>query len=189
MVDTIDPSLQSLNPFAGPITRIHVNGKGGDDTIVVADTISIAVTALGGSGDDTIRTGRGNDRLDGGSGNDELFAGGGSDVLIGGAGTDILRGEAGDDELWGGYWGNPDDGRRDRLIGGSGRDVFFQVDTTWIPSGNDPVRDEIVDFNYWRGDQIVYYPGAHFASQTDEEKSNSTKSKAAEKLKWEMIKS
>jgi Ca2+-binding RTX toxin-like protein len=54
-----------------------------------AETAS-ALTATGGTGDDTLIGGAGGDVLTGGTGNDTLRAGAGSDTVSGGTGNDIL---------------------------------------------------------------------------------------------------
>jgi Ca2+-binding RTX toxin-like protein len=55
-----------------------------------AETAS-ALTATGGTGDDTLIGGAGSDVLTGGTGNDTLRAGAGSDTVTGGNGNDILE--------------------------------------------------------------------------------------------------
>jgi Ca2+-binding RTX toxin-like protein len=52
--------------------------------------LSAALTASGGTGDDTLIGGGGNDVLTGGNGNDTLVAGSGIDTLAGGNGNDTL---------------------------------------------------------------------------------------------------
>jgi Ca2+-binding RTX toxin-like protein len=82
---------------------------------------------LGGTGDDDLRGGTGNDDLSGGSGDDDLQGGDGNDTLSGDAGDDIIRGSAGQDVLRGGtqrdrlYGGTG----ADRLVGGAGRDELY----------------------------------------------------------------
>lgn len=72
---------------------------------------------LGGTGDDTQRTGDGDDTLNGNEGND---------VLCAASGNDWMRGQDGNDILWGGD-GNDDgaggDGN-DLLTGGNGNDTM-----------------------------------------------------------------
>lgn len=96
---------------AARIGGFEVNAGGGDDAIVVAATVPIAVTLRGGPGDDRLFGGAGADKLIGGvgddvlsgrSGNDSLFGGPGDDRLLGGAGNDLLHGDSGEDVLLGG---------------------------------------------------------------------------------------
>lgn len=88
------------------VSRIEVDGRGGDDVIKVgqlkrsgaelgawigAGNPSPYIPALlvGGDGNDALTGGRGPDRLEGGSGLDTLTGGLGADVLDGGAGPEI----------------------------------------------------------------------------------------------------
>jgi len=96
---------------AARIGGFEVNAGGGDDSIVVAATVPIAVTLRGGPGDDRLVGGAGADKLIGGvgddlltgrSGNDSLFGGPGDDRLLGGPGNDLLHGDSGEDILLGG---------------------------------------------------------------------------------------
>ena len=96
---------------AARIGGFEVNAGGGDDSIVVAATVPIAVTLRGGPGHDRLVGGAGSDKLIGGvgddtltgrSGNDSLFGGPGEDRLLGGPGNDLLRGDGDEDVLLGG---------------------------------------------------------------------------------------
>ena len=84
------------NRLVGFFGRDRISGKGGDDTI------------LGGSGIDRLFGNDGDDRLRGGGSNDIVNGGDGDDFLIG-VNTTVNR---------------PGFGERDRLIGGSGIDIF-----------------------------------------------------------------
>jgi RTX calcium-binding nonapeptide repeat (4 copies) len=93
---------------APSIAGFEVNAGAGDDSVTVAQAISIPVTMRGGAGNDTLLGGSGpdkllggdgSDRLVGGRGNDALYGGTGADVLIGGPGNDVLRGGPGVDVL------------------------------------------------------------------------------------------
>jgi hypothetical protein len=101
----------------------HIHGGGGSDLIygdAGADDIEAQAgndRAYGGPGNDAIDGSAGNDVLDGGSGADVVDGVAGNDVLIGGAGPDLILGGQGRDQL------RARDGSRDRVNGGSGRDV------------------------------------------------------------------
>ena len=84
-------------------------GQSGDDTL------------MGGANTDYVSGGDGDDALDGGTGNDYLYGGNDDDQLFGRDGIDFLFGEAGRDLLDGG-----DDGRVDKIYGGSGQDFFIR---------------------------------------------------------------
>ena len=82
-----------------------INGTPGPDVI------------CGLGGNDIIRGFGGNDRLRGGDGRDRLYGGPGADILVGGLRNDILVGGLGSDTLLGAAGS-------DRLAGGAGRDVL-----------------------------------------------------------------
>ncbi len=69
-----------------------------------------------GRGKDKIKGRKGNDLICGGKGKDRLAGGRGKDKLLGGDGNDKISGGRGRDKLNGGR------GKKDRLIGGPGRD-------------------------------------------------------------------
>jgi cyclophilin family peptidyl-prolyl cis-trans isomerase len=100
------------------IKSVSVISGDGNDSIIVASTITRPTTLSGGAGNDTIEGGSGRDLVRGGDGNDSIN---------GAAGSDILYGDAGDDRIWGGS-GN------DSILGGVGSD--------WVDagSGNDTVK-------------------------------------------------
>jgi len=99
----------------GQIFQIFIKTFGGNDRIRV--DVDINTTAWTGAGDDFISGGAANDILYGGKGNDAILGNDGDDFLIGEAGHDVLRGGIGDDILDG------VDGRRDKLLGGPGKDL------------------------------------------------------------------
>ncbi|SDT75204.1 calcium-binding protein [Actinoplanes derwentensis] len=102
-----------------PIARVRVELGSGNDS--VTNRTAVPLTALGGSGNDTIRGGSGRDKLYGGTGRDKIWGLGGIDALYGGDGNDSLSGGADGDWLEGGKGD-------DKEYGGSGRDRFGQAD-------------------------------------------------------------
>ncbi len=92
---------------ANDVQRVLFFGYAGDDQF--QNNTSIATSAFGSDGNDT---------LTGGSGNDLLSGGNDNDVISGGDGNDTISGNAGDDDLSGGN-GN------DSIYGGSGNDMIF----------------------------------------------------------------
>jgi len=80
-------------------TRLIAYGRGGDDDIQVAGSITVASWLYGENGNDRLRGGAGDDILLGGDGDDALVGGSGRDLLIGGAGADRIVGNADDDIL------------------------------------------------------------------------------------------
>jgi CSLREA domain-containing protein len=110
-----------------------LNGLGGSD--VICGDLGFATGAdrlVGGSGNDRLFGSWANDRLLGRKGTDRLSGGDGNDVLNGDRGRDRLSGGDQDDVLHGGkgrdrLFGGPGDdilfgGRRDKLVGGRGKD-------------------------------------------------------------------
>ena len=98
-------------------------GGSGNDTIKASNVASSLSggdgndTLIGGSGNDTLLGDNGNDILQGGGGDDQLYGVAGNDTLQGGAGADMLAGGDGDDVLDGGAG-------IDTLVGGPGADIF-----------------------------------------------------------------
>jgi len=117
--------------------------------LLLASGVALAVTKVGGPGDDvltgTFRSdqlhGRGGDdtldgrkagdELDGDAGADLLYGDDGDDLLDGGMGADLLVGGDGDDSI---YDGEDYGGPVDRLFGGAGNDTFFPYNQ---PAGKD----------------------------------------------------
>ncbi len=88
-----------LNTFAVPTSRILVNAKGGNDTVVIDANVSTNAWILGGVGNDTLLGGSGHNVLLGGEGNDQLRTREGRDILFGGSGVDFLFGGSDEDIL------------------------------------------------------------------------------------------
>jgi hypothetical protein len=102
---------------AAPSARLTVDGRAGDD-IVSASTAAMALTLVGGSGDNVLLGGPGDDTLIGGDGFDDAKGGKGNDVARLGGNFDRFS------------WA-PGDGS-DTVDGGSSRDSLFMQGT------NDP---------------------------------------------------
>ncbi|NQV25303.1 MAG: hypothetical protein HQ518_13155 [Rhodopirellula sp.] len=109
----IDLSHVSRRDFtiAGGVA-VTILGGAGNDTLAGSDFDD---TIAGEAGDDLVLGGSGADVLTGGADNDTLYGGSGRDSVDGGSGDDILFGGAGNDTLLGG------DGT-DTLLGGAGKD-------------------------------------------------------------------
>jgi alkaline phosphatase D len=73
-----------------PTTRIVAYGQAGNDTILVADSITLSAWLYGGTGADILKGGGGNDQLSGGDNRDILIGGAGADTLVGDKAEDIL---------------------------------------------------------------------------------------------------
>lgn len=69
------------------IEGISLTGGSGSD-VINANSVKVAVTLIGGAGNDSLIGGTASDFLQGGDGNDVLTGGGGNDALIGGQGID-----------------------------------------------------------------------------------------------------
>ena len=121
---TIGPTETCSNPPGDPnelrcpredLIGFTVKAGGGNDDIIVKDSVSISTIIHGGDGLDDLYGGSNTDRLTGGADEDKLIGRKGSDFLYGGKGRDELLGGAGKDVLRGGP-------ARDVLRGGPGRD-------------------------------------------------------------------
>ena len=123
----------------GSVTRVVVNGRGGNDFIEYSGRdggLNVPGVLNGGAGNDTIQGGDANDTLIGGnghdfiegkSGNDRIAGGKGNDIIQGGNGNDSLNGDQGHDDLWGNRGDDKLDGGfgDDDLSGGRGTDNVF----------------------------------------------------------------
>lgn len=144
----------NLTGFSDKKARsLVIDGKGGDDEIIVTGLHSkIKTTLLGQDGDDHITfTGSGTHSARGGNGNDVVHGRASRAILYGEEGNDRLEGDAGNDILYG---GNGDDilngGRAsDYLYGQAGADIFV-FDALTALTG----RDIIGDFSVSDGDVI-----------------------------------
>jgi hypothetical protein len=133
----------SVNGVAGyfpasAVSRIEVNGYGGNDQIRLnseaqgGQPILKPCTVRGGAGNDVIFGSYGHDALYGDAGNDFIVGGPGNDLLVGGAGADNLYGGAGNDRLVG--------DAADRVLAGqAGTDVvvFEKIDPSALVNSNE----------------------------------------------------
>jgi hypothetical protein len=131
-------SNNSINIQDGPtghiypsslISKIVVNGNGGDDVITESSAVTKPAVIHGGDGNDVIHGGGGNTTIYGDNGNDKLYGGTGSTVINGGAGDDQLWASHGKSYLNGGD-GNDTlvtigGSHSDTAIGGNGTDSFW----------------------------------------------------------------
>lgn len=94
---------QNFKTFrAADVRRMVIYVTGGNDSVTIAENITIPVIIDGGDGDDRLRGGGGPSVLLGGAGNDILIGGNGRSVLIGGLGANTLVGQGAEDILIGG---------------------------------------------------------------------------------------
>jgi VCBS repeat-containing protein len=82
-----------------PTGRIVIYGRGGNDAILIAGSVSRQVWAYGDEGNDVIKLGSGGGLAFGGAGSDAIVGGTGRDVIVGGENADLLVGNPGDDIL------------------------------------------------------------------------------------------
>lgn len=105
---------------------IVIRSGEGNDTVELPSDTRIAITFVGGKGDDIYKGGQGDDTVVGLSGHDRLFGGDGDDRISGGADRDYIDTQAGDDVAQGGqgkdtiYGGDGDD----RLVGNEDQDYL-----------------------------------------------------------------
>ncbi len=170
MID-IDSSsvLYELFTISGPFTfeTVTVDLLAGDDSASVETNTTVAVTVLGGGGNDALSgAGANGVWLDGGAGDDTLTGGDGNDRLAGGSGADRISGGRGVDRIYGGldadfiHWGVGDGndivdggaGAGDLLhiVGSTGADVWNLADAgsgLRFTSGAEAVQ--AVDMEVW----------------------------------------
>ena len=108
------------------IQAIQVNGRAGNDVIVLNPSVLLASTLTGGIGNDVLRGGSGRDTIVGGDHDDQIFGNAGDDLLLGGMGTDLLDGRLGNDVLSGNAGRDTlrDHSGNDILLGGDGFDTL-----------------------------------------------------------------
>jgi Ca2+-binding RTX toxin-like protein len=79
---------------------VYIDGRGGNDHIILEQALSIALTTLlGGDGNDTILGNDSADLIDGGAGDDSINGGGGDDTILPGTGNDTIDAGEGNDEV------------------------------------------------------------------------------------------
>ena len=139
--------------YTDEVYFINVTGGPGNNSIDLSslmtansNSLLMATSIQGGSGDDTITGsglldfidgGEGDDSIHGGPGDDDIIGGPGHDTLNGDEGTDdLIQGGTGDDMLWSGS-GAPDGGTWN-LFGGTG---FNLIDGVLEDGGIDPLGE------------------------------------------------
>ena len=131
---------------AGTVQSIVVNGGAGANLVDLsallkrdfANAGGVAITVLGGAGNDTLIGSGFADSIDGETGDDLVRGGSKNDTLSGGADNDTIYGDSGADSVEGGT-GN------DLLMGRSGKDTLLGndgTDTIFGGSGRDSIRGE-----------------------------------------------
>ena len=83
------------------VDHIKVYAKGGNDSIVIENSVGQTTTLDGGRGNDKIQGSRQNDAIYGGAGNDAIRGMSGNDFIQGGWGNDNLNGGYGNDTIVG----------------------------------------------------------------------------------------
>ncbi len=100
------------------VRHIHIEARGGDDIVQIAESVEQSTRIAGGEGNDSISGSKQADAISGGPGNDRLSGNGGADVIQGGAGNDHIMGGLGGDSILGGEGS-------DFLRGGPGNDMIY----------------------------------------------------------------
>jgi len=124
--------------------RIVVMAGAGNDSVVIARSLTKPSTLDGEAGNDSLVGGNGPDTLIGGAGRDTLVGLGGDDLLLGGDSYDVMSGGSGNDELSGDA-GNDvvnGNGGDDIVDGGEGNDTVVGAggnDSVFGGDGNDKV--------------------------------------------------
>ncbi|MCA9212653.1 MAG: proprotein convertase P-domain-containing protein, partial [Planctomycetales bacterium] len=111
--------LGLMKSYSG-VKHIYFDGGKQNDSITLIG-VDVPITAIGGSGDDSIEGTRYADYLDGGAGNDIIRGRGDGDTILGGSGNDTVYADLGPGES-SGTWGS--DGN-DHVEAGSGNDFVI----------------------------------------------------------------
>jgi hypothetical protein len=149
----VDVNGQKFEITLAPGQELAVRTADGNDRVIAAGNVTVAMDVRGGDGNDTITTGQGNDRVDGGlgddtittnAGRDDVFGNSGNDTIDAGDGHDQVHGGDGNDQLQGGRGRDYVDGGQgnDTVQGGSGNDILVGGqgdDTLRSQEGNDRV--------------------------------------------------
>jgi Ca2+-binding RTX toxin-like protein len=99
------------------VDEFEIDMGGGDDEVIVQQSVAEEFDIDGGAGDDILSGGPSDDIIRGTPGDDIIRGGSGDDTELGGGGEDRVFGGGGDDRLLGGA-------SADRLVGSSGRDLL-----------------------------------------------------------------
>jgi Ca2+-binding RTX toxin-like protein len=109
-----------------------MEGKKGEDEI---DGLGDSDILVGGSRNDVIYGGPGKDELEGGKDDDLIYGGAGIDGLWGSAGEDVLHGGDGNDSVYAtSHNSEDDDGQRDKLYCGPGKDGYVAGKLDYVDS-------------------------------------------------------
>ncbi len=92
-----------------------INGKAGNDRILIDFRLTTNLTIKGDEGNDFIFDSDAANTLEGGAGNDQIFGNGGADKIDGGRGNDLIDGGPGIDTGLATAW----------VSGGGGNDTFI----------------------------------------------------------------
>jgi Ca2+-binding RTX toxin-like protein len=152
--------MENYGTAANPMQQIfaddsHGNSLGnGNDSLIVDATVTQAVIADGGIGDDRITGGAGNDKLSGGDGFDILIGGVGDDELHGGNQDDLLEGGPGADKIDGG------DGRDQVTYEHSTQSVTFHFKNVggvdgYVGDGGEAQGDFLTSIEYIIGSNVA----------------------------------
>ncbi|WP_139020563.1 calcium-binding protein [Bradyrhizobium sp. ORS 285] len=150
----VDGDMTRIDQSAAVVAAFGTGGSGSLDLRNFKQ-----VYAVGGPGEDVIRSGGGDDvlwgdvagvdaegsidHIYGGDGADRIYGGGGADFLFGEGGKDFIKGGAGDDEIDGGddsdtIWGGVG---ADVVHGGAGDDVVYAGSD--VPGENDTSNNRL----------------------------------------------
>jgi MYXO-CTERM domain-containing protein len=139
-VDRNGDSVPDVNFSLSALTRLTINGRGGNDVIDCSGATYV-VTLLGGDGDDDLAGGTRADTLTGGPGDDTLAGNGGNDKLTGSADADTMFGGDGNDT----FVVQNNDGN-DSVVGGGGTDtISYAARAAGVIAGTLGAEDAISD--------------------------------------------
>lgn len=145
----------------GPITRIEIDVRDMSDRVTATSGdplvgVPIAMTILGGDGNDALTSGGRADTIDGGPGDDDLDGSSGNDTLRGEDGNDELSPNTGTDSISGG------DGIDTAAYGRRNAPVFFSLDAQandGEAGENDVIGADVENVEGWTSSGVVTIGG------------------------------
>jgi Ca2+-binding RTX toxin-like protein len=152
--DAIDVSAfgytQRYGSAAAPVTSIRANFGSQNDSLVIAEEITLDARISGGGGNDVMLGGNERDFFNGDEGDDYLVGNNGADVLEGGDGDDTLDGGENADTLRGGKGRDKVTYENANKDTGEGVEIYV-FDGKLIATGGDAFGDSLESIEYLVG--------------------------------------
>jgi phospholipase C len=153
---TIDATGFDQTFDAAQISRIQVFGQGGNDHIVIDQSILLPAMIFAGDGNNSIQTGDGNTIVVGGAGKNKIEGGAGRDILIGGSGQSTIKANNGESILIAGT-----------TAFGADAEALATIETEWASNDSLAVRQAAIEagvglvHSFALNNQTVHANGHH----------------------------